>query len=110
MSQPLKMCLCLLTLSPFWTACGVLFPETDRPPVVLTKTEMHEMPILIDPTCPPKPQPPKKPGGHNTLSKDAAEFFAALDGWAMACADLNEAIEQLLRPSQPAGSTPPNSP
>ena len=102
MSQHLKTSLCLLTLSTFLTSCGVLFPEVDRPPVVLTKVETSSQPILFDATCPPKPAPPPKPQGHNTLSKDAAEYFAALDGWGMACRDLNDAIEAILRPSKEA--------
>lgn len=92
-----KLCL-MLPL----TSCGVLFPDQDRPPIVLTKTEMVERPLLLETQCPPKPTPPPKPQGHNTLSADAAEYFANLDGWAMACRDINQAIESLLRPSKEA--------
>lgn len=72
-----------------------------------------DRPVILDTTCPPKPLPPPKPQGHNTLSKDAAEYFAQLDGWAMACADLNEAIESILRPSKEAlrpSLEPPKNP
>ena len=102
MSQQLKTSLCPLILSTFLTSCGVLFPDQDRPPIVLTKTEMVERPLLLETECPPKPTPPPKPQGHNTLSADAAEYFATLDSWAMACRDLNEAIESILRPSKEA--------
>lgn len=103
MSPTTKTSRFLLLSSMFLTlpACGVLFPETE-PPTVLTKTLMTERPILLDATCPPPPSPPAKPAKHNTLSKDAAEYFATLDSWAMACRDLNEAIESILRPSKEA--------
>lgn len=103
MPPTMKTCLSLLLLSMFLTlpGCGVLFPETEAP-TVLTKTLMTERPILLDATCPPPPSPPAKPEKHNTLSKDAAAYFAELDSWAMACRDLNEAIESILRPSKEA--------
>lgn len=55
---------------------------------------------MFDATCPKKPAPPQKPPSHNVLSADAASYFAQLDGWAQTCADLNSAIESLLRPSK----------
>ena len=103
-----KIALYLLILSTFSTlnGCGVLFPEKpDR--IVVTKLKETERPILLDATCPEPPSPPPKPDGHNTLSKDAADYFATLDSWAMACRDLNEAIEAILRPSTEANKTEP---
>lgn len=109
MSQHLKTCLCLLTSSCFLilSGCGVLFPDPDHAPIVLTKVSSVATPVLLDPTCPPPPQAPPKPPSGNTLSKDAAEYFAELDGWAMACRDLNEAIDAILRPSIPPPSPAP---
>lgn len=101
MSPTMRMFLSLPLLSMFWTlqGCGVLFPETQAP-TVLTKTLMTERPVILDASCPQPPSPPAKPEGHNTLSKDAAAYFAELDSWAMACRDLNEAIDAILRPSK----------
>lgn len=92
-----KMFLFPIISSFFLTSCGVLFPDqADSPPVVLTKVTLEAPPILIDPRCPPKPTPGPKPDRHNTLSDDASNYFAALNGWAMACRDLNDAIQAIL--------------
>lgn len=104
-----KTLLCLMPLSLFLSlsGCGVLFPErAERPPVVLTKVETKAQPILLDTSCPPAPTPPPKPQGHNTLAKDAANYVAELDSWAMACRDLNDALDAILRPSTEATTNP----
>lgn len=102
MSQHLKMCLSAIILSCSLTSCGVLWPEmADRPPIVLTKVETKMTPVLLDPTCPQPPPPPaKRTDGRNTLSEDAAEYLNQYRSWAVACADLNAAIESILRPSK----------
>lgn len=94
----------LMLLSVFWSlsACGVLLPEQRQ--VVLTKVQKTERPILIDTSCPKRPLPPPRPTDTNTLSKPAAEFFASLLAWGDTCADLNEAIDAVLRPSTEATS------
>lgn len=108
MSPTIKTFLFLPLLSTSLTlqGCGVLFPE-ERPPTVLTKTEVIDKPILLEVECPPPPPAPKKPEGHNTLSKDAAGYFAALDSWAMACRDINQALNAILRPSQEPDESAP---
>ncbi len=74
-----KIFLSLTLLSASLTACGVLFPETvERGTVVVTKVETSRPPMLLDPKCEePKPEVPAKPQQGNTLSKPAADFFAA---------------------------------
>ena len=97
MSPRTPLCLMLLSLS--LTGCGVLFPE---PPerIVLTKTEVRERPLILDPICPPAPNPPPKPQDRNTGAKEAASFWNEYGAWAMACADLNQALDAILRPSK----------
>ena len=106
----LKTFLCLTILSCFSTllGCGVLFPDrANLPPTVLVATKVETPPLLLDPTCPPEPIPPPKPQGHNTLSEPAAIYWNDFDAWAMACRDLNDAIEAILRPSTEAKKTEP---
>lgn len=94
--------LSLMLLSSLLTGCGVLFPE---PPerIVLTKTELKEKPVILEALCPPPPSPPpKRSDGKNTLAKDYANWRTDFDGWAMACRDLNEALDAILRPSKEA--------
>lgn len=95
-----RILLCLMLSSVSLTGCGVLFPEVDRPPVVLTKVEQVERPILVDPKCPPKPLPPAKPADTNTLSKPAADYFAEWFLWATECEAKNDELGAILRPAQ----------